>query len=121
MKIALSVDKKDQDAMLDSRFGRAKCFMIYNTENGQTDFVDNTQNLNAAQGAGIQSAQNVAACGVEALICGHTGPKAFNVLSSAGIAVYNCEATYSARDAIEAFKKGTLKEAEGADVDSHWV
>lgn len=121
MKIALSVDRKDPDAMMDSRFGRAKCFMIYDTENGQTDFVDNTQNLNAAQGAGIQSAQNVAACEVEALICGHTGPKAFSVLSSAGISVYNCDAAIPAKEAIESFKKGSLKKAEGADVDSHWV
>ena len=54
--------------------------------------VDNTPNLNATQGAGIQAAESLARLGVETLITGHCGPKAFRVLSAAGIKVFNTDA-----------------------------
>lgn len=120
MTLAITIEGTTLDAKLDSRFGRAARFMIYETESGSFDLIDNTQNLNAEQGAGIQSAQNVAAAGAEALITGHTGPKAFAVLRKAKISVYFSEAC-SVKDAIEAFKKGKLQKAETADVESHWV
>ena len=120
MKLAITVDGDTLDAMLDGRFGRAKHFMIYETDDGTFELLDNTQNLNAAQGAGIQSAQNVAAAGAEALITGHTGPKAFAVLQKAKIAVYSSDIR-PVKEAIDAFKSGKLAKAESADVESHWV
>ena len=92
MKIALSTSGADLNAPLDSRFGRAAKFLIYDTEMTSFTIIDNQQNLNAAQGAGIQSAQTVAANGAQALVTGHCGPKAFRVLSSAGIKVYTTDA-----------------------------
>ncbi len=120
MKIAITVDGMTLDSVLDSRFGRARRFMLYDTEGGTFDLLDNAQNLDAAQGAGIQSAQNVANAGAEALITGHTGPKAFAVLQKAKIAVYHSEVR-PVRDIVNAFKKGELQRAESADVESHWV
>ncbi len=120
MKVAITVDGMTLDSMLDARFGRAARFMIYDTENGTFELLDNTQNLNAAQGAGIQSAQNVANAGVVALITGHTGPKAFSVLQKAEIAVYHSEVR-AVKDIVDAFKKGELQRAESADVESHWA
>jgi predicted Fe-Mo cluster-binding NifX family protein len=119
MKLALSSDGNDLEAMLDSRFGRAKRFVIYDTESGAFEILDNAQNLSAAQGAGIQSAQNIAAAGAQALVTGHTGPKAFSVLQKAQIPVYHCE-PMPLKKAIEAFKQGKLPKAESADVESHW-
>lgn len=120
MKIALTIDGVDLEAKLDSRFGRAARFLLYDTDAGTFELIDNTQNLNAAQGAGIQSAQNVAAAGTEALITGHAGPKAFSVLRKAKIPVYLCDVR-PVKEAIEAFKNGQLPKAENADVESHWV
>jgi len=120
MKIAITVDGETLDSMLDARFGRAVRFMIYDMDSEKFELLDNTQNLNAAQGAGIQSAQNVANAGAKILITGHTGPKAFAVLQKAEIAVYHSEAR-AVKDVIEAFKKGELQKAESADVESHWV
>lgn len=76
MKIALTTSGRDLNAPLDSRFGRAPLFLIYDLDANTFDVVDNQQNLNAAQGAGIQSAQNIARLNVKALITGHCGPKA---------------------------------------------
>ena len=78
------------------------------------------QNLNLPQGAGIQAAQHLVNNEVEGVITGHCGPKAFRVLSAAGIAVYNCDAQ-TVSEAIEQFKSGVLKPAESADVEGHWV
>jgi hypothetical protein len=59
MKIAITTSGIDLDAPVDPRFGRAKSFIIYDTDSGQWSVLDNAQNLNAAQGAGIQAATAV--------------------------------------------------------------
>jgi predicted Fe-Mo cluster-binding NifX family protein len=57
---------------------------------------------------------------VEAVLTGHCGPKAFHVLTAAGVKVYaGVEGTVA--EALEKLKAGSLQEATGADVDSHWV
>jgi len=119
MKIAITTSGNDLTAALDSRFDRAPKFMIYDLETDSFDIVDNNQNLNAAQGAGIQSAQNIARLGAGALITGHCGPKAFRVLQAAGIKIYNTDAATTG-EALKRYKDGKLKEASGADVEGHW-
>ncbi|HOE33574.1 MAG: NifB/NifX family molybdenum-iron cluster-binding protein [Syntrophaceae bacterium] len=120
MKIALTTSGKDLTAPLDGRFGRAPLFLIYDLETKAFEIVDNEQNLNAAQGAGIQSAQNIARQGVKALITGHCGPKAFRVLQAAGIKIYNTN-TATVSEAIDLYSAGKLAEAASADVEGHWV
>jgi len=120
MKIALTTSGSNLNAPLDSRFGRAPKFLIYDMESKNFEVIDNTQNLNAAQGAGIQSAQNIARQGAKALITGHCGPKAFRVLESAGVKIYNTSAA-TVQEAIDLYIAGKLTEAASADVDGHWV
>ena len=83
------------------------------------EVIDNQQNLNAAQGAGIQSAETVIRSGAKALLSGHCGPKAFRVLAAAGVKVYTSDAATVA-EALEQFKAGKLEEAGNADVEGHW-
>jgi predicted Fe-Mo cluster-binding NifX family protein len=120
MKIALTTSGNDLSSPLDSRFGRAPKFLIYDMEANTFEIVDNEQNLNAAQGAGIQSAQTVARLGVKALVTGHCGPKAFVVLKAADIKIYNTPAATVA-EALEQYRSGKLTEAANADVDGHWA
>jgi len=120
MKIAFTSSGKELDSMLDLRFGRAAKFLIYDTETENIEIVSNTQNYNAVQGAGIQSAQNVAETGAEILITGHSGPKAFIVLKAAHIKVYNCP-KMSIKNALEQLKQNKLEEAKDADVEGHWI
>ncbi len=120
MKIALTTAGTSLEDALDSRFGRAPTFLIYDDQADTFELVDNQQNLNAAQGAGIQAAQNVARTGATAVITGHCGPKAFRVLTTAGIAIYNTTAE-TMREALQAFQTGDLKAAGSADVEGHWV
>ena len=120
MKIAVTASGPNLNSPVDPRFGRAACFIIYDTETNTFESVDNTQNLNAAQGAGIQAAETVARQGVQSVITGHCGPKAFRVLSSAGIRIYT-GAAGTVETAIREFSAGTLKEIQSADVGGHWV
>jgi predicted Fe-Mo cluster-binding NifX family protein len=63
---------------LDPRFGRAKYFIVLDTDSGAFSAADNSVNLNPAQGAGIQAGKRVVELGADGLITGHVGPKAFS-------------------------------------------
>lgn len=120
MKAAFTSSGDSLDAGLDPRFGRAQNFLICDTESESFEVVDNQQNLNAAQGAGVQAAENVARTGVECVVTGHCGPKAFRVLTAAGVRVYTSTApTVSA--ALDQLRAGELTPIEGADVEGHWA
>ena len=119
MKIAFTTTGSDLAAAPDSRFGRAPKFLIYDLETDAYVVIDNVQNLNAAQGAGIQSAETIARQGVGALVTGHCGPKAFRVLAAAGVRVYHCDAPTVA-EALDRWRKGKLTESSAPDVEGHW-
>lgn len=120
MKIAVSSTGTSIDSTVDQRFGRAPYFIVYDLENGSYNSVENSQNLNAAQGAGIQSAQNVANSGADVILSGNVGPNAFKTLSAADIEVYLVD-NMSVNDAINAYKNGELKKALNNNVEGHWV
>lgn len=120
MKVAVTSQGEHLESQVDQRFGRCSWFVVADTETGEYRALSNVQNLNAAQGAGIQAAQTASRQGVEAVITGHCGPKAFRTLSAANIKVFT-GAGGTVQEAIESFKKGSLQEAEGADVEGHWV
>ncbi|MBW7863518.1 MAG: NifB/NifX family molybdenum-iron cluster-binding protein [Candidatus Hydrogenedentes bacterium] len=120
MKIIVSASGNSPDALVDPRFGRAAWFILIDSETGAFQAHENTQNLNAAQGAGIQAAQTVSRLGADIVITGHCGPKAFKTLSAAGVKVF-LSADGSVTEAVEAFKSGTLVPADAPDVEGHWA
>lgn len=119
MKICVTSQGLDLESQVDPRFGRAAMFLLVDTDTGKFEVIDNKQNLQAAQGAGIQTAQNVAETGAKAILTGHCGPKAFSVLTAAGIEIF-VGVTGSVEQAIEAWKSGKLEKASNADVEAHW-
>lgn len=120
MKVAVTSMGQDLKSKVDARFGRAKWFIVADTETNQIQVINNEQNLNASQGAGIQTAENISKQGVTAVITGNCGPKAFKTLGAAGIQIY-CSAEGTVAEALEKFKDGKLKQANGANVEGHWV
>ncbi len=120
MKVAFTTSGETLDAPMDRRFGRAPKFLVYDTSAGNFEIVDNVQNLNAPQGAGIQAAQAVSRSGASSLVTGHCGPKAFKVLQAAGVAIYTTDAPTVA-EALDRFRAGSLSRAQSADVEGHWV
>ena len=120
MRVAIAPTGKDLDANLDPRFGRAAYFIILDSETGDVKAVENSQNLNSPQGAGIQAGKAMADQRIDALITGHCGPKAFKVLQNAGVKIIT-GAGGRVADAIDQFKKGELEIAYEADVEGHWI
>jgi predicted DNA-binding protein (UPF0251 family)/predicted Fe-Mo cluster-binding NifX family protein len=119
VNIAITSTDGSLDGMVYERFGRSKKIIIFNRKTGSFDVVDNTANMNTPQGAGIQTAQNVATTGVQALISGHVGPNAFSVLQAAGIEAYSAS-NMTVKEALAKLDEGTLTKLAGADVEGHW-
>ena len=119
MVIAISAQGNDLQGQVDPRFGRAKHFLLVDTKTMGFEVVRNEQNLNLPQGAGIQAAQVVTNHQAEVVITGNCGPKAFKTLEAAGIKVV-IGVSGSIEDAIQAYLKGELRPATGANVEGHW-
>ncbi len=120
VRVAITSQGQSLESRLDRRFGRAAFFVVANTKTDEFTVHDNTQNLNAAQGAGIQAGSNVAGLNVEALITGNVGPKAYAVLKAAGIRIYLAPGGTVA-ESLQRFKDGLLEERLSANVDGHWI
>ena len=110
MKLAISSSEKNLDSQIDLRFGRAKGFIIYDLENDYFEFIDNVQNLEATQGAGIQAATGVVNEKVEVVLSPSLGPKATDVLKSAGVKSYLIvEKGIPLIEVLKSYKDGKLK------------
>lgn len=120
MRVAVSSSGNTLESDLDPRFGRASYFLIVDTETFNFEVKPNDQNMNLPQGAGIQAGKTVADCGVDVLITGNCGPKAYNVLQAAGIKVVT-GIKGSVKEVVEQFKSSDPKYLEGPNVDGHWV
>ncbi|MBF0303207.1 MAG: NifB/NifX family molybdenum-iron cluster-binding protein [Desulfamplus sp.] len=120
MKAAVSSSGKTLESELDPRFGRASYFLIVDTETFDFEVKQNDQNMNLPQGAGIQAGKIVADCGVEVLITGNCGPKAYNVLDAVGIKVVT-GTNGTVREVVEKFKNNALQYSQGPNVEGHWV
>jgi len=113
MKVAVSTNGRDLDATINERFGRCPYFLMVETE-GMTVEVLANNNADLSSGAGIQAASLVASNGAQAVITGNCGPKAMQVFAEAGIQVVLNQRGI-VRDAVEAFKKGSLPAATRAN------
>ena len=120
MKVAVTAKQPALDSEIDPRFGRARCFVLMDTETGEFTTHDNHVNANAAQGAGIQAGRTVIELGAGALITGHIGPKAFDTLRAGGVRVYS-GVSGTVEEAVRTLKLGGLEAVEKADVEGHWA
>ena len=119
MKVAVTAQGPNLASQVDPRFGRAEYFLLVDTETSEFTVHDNAQNLSAAQGAGIQSGQNVVQLGAEAVITGNLGPNAFATLQAGNVRAY-IGASGTVQEAVEQFRRGRLQAVEGANVEGHW-
>ncbi|RJR39601.1 MAG: dinitrogenase iron-molybdenum cofactor biosynthesis protein [Deltaproteobacteria bacterium] len=120
MKIVLSASGPDLEAQVEPRFGRAPYFLMVDTETMACEALTNGQNLQAAQGAGIQAAAMITRQRPAAVLTGHCGPKAFNTLLAAGIGVI-LGMKGPVREAVQKYQAGKLAPARVPDVASHWM
>ncbi len=114
MKIVVSAKGDTPESEVDPRFGRAAWFLVFDTEGGTWQAVNNASAISAAHGAGIVSAEAVCRLGAGAVISGHVGPKAFAVLAAGGVKVYQ-GAERIVQVAVEDFQGGRLSEMDNSN------
>jgi len=119
MRIAVTAQGPGIEATVDPRFGRTRYFVLVDTQNDSVTNVDNTVNVEAAQGAGIQAGRKIVELGAEVVLTGHVGPKAFDTLRAGGVRVFS-GVTGTVADAVAAFQAGRLPATEAPDVQGHW-
>ena len=119
MKIAVTSKGQSLSSDIDPRFGRAPFILIVDTETMDFEAVDNSTNVNAFKGAGIQAATMVADKGAEVLLTGYCGPNAFKTVSAAGMKVVN-DISGTVEDVVARFTAGDVVYSDAANTDGHW-
>lgn len=108
MKLALSTQGRDANSPMDLRFGRARFFRIVDSETGRATVLDSAAVAESGQGAGIQAVQALARSGVQAVLTGQVGPKAWAALRAARIEVYPV-GSGSAEEILQSFFDGRFR------------
>lgn len=111
MKIGIPTRGNDLSAEVEQRFGRCPRFLIVDSGTMEFQVVDNSA-FTMGGGAGVRAAQQVVDEGVEAVIAGEVGPKAFEVLERAHVKVY-ARVTGTARNAVEMVTSEMAKDVDG--------
>lgn len=111
-RIAVSSEEPHLDARVDPRFGRAAGFVVVDPQTMDFEYIDNGGSQIMPQGAGIQAAEIVARAGVDIVLTGFVGPKAFQALSAAGIAVGQKVDGCTVREAVIRFTDGLITMAD---------
>lgn len=112
MKVVITSTGSTMEDEVDPQFGRCRTFLVADTEKDEVQAISNEAAIQGG-GAGIQAAQRVADLAPGAVITGQLGPNSARVFQTAGIPVY-VGASGSARQALEAFKAGRLKQFQEA-------
>lgn len=98
MKVCITSQGSSLDSQVDERFGRAKYFIIYDTESKKSTPIENN-NISGDSGVGIQSAQLMVDNEIKLVVTGHVGPKASAALNAANIEI-KTNASGSIKDVI---------------------
>ncbi len=118
MKIAVTAKSQRLDeAEVDPRFGRSSYFVIHDSDDESKEFVQNSA-ADASHGAGVKAVQALTDRGVDVLITGRVGPKAFEGLKKADIDVYLTEDS-TVENSLEAFFNGELSQANAPTNGRH--
>ena len=88
---------------MDEKFGRARFFIVYDTETQSYTVVENP-GCGVASGAGPTAVQLVRDQGAQVVLAKHIGPKARDVMLASGIEFYDLFAP-TVKEAIESFLK----------------
>ena len=116
MIICLTTKGRDLDAAMDTTFGRAAFFLFVDA--GEMKVVNVEENQPSAHGAGVQAAQIVARNNANVLLTAHVGPNAYGGLAAANVEIFT-GATGTVRQAIDAYRAGSLQQAASATSPGH--
>jgi len=119
MKIAITAKEAGLSSLVDPRFGRAAYIIVVDTDSMAYESIDNQRNVSTLKGAGIQAATMLADLGVEVLMTGYCGPKAFQTLQAAEIKLVS-DVTGTVADAVHLFRSGPISYTTTPNAEAHW-
>ena len=117
MKVAVASTGADVHSQVSDRFGRARWFVIVDSDTGETTALEG-RGYQAAHGAGVSTAQMLIDQGAGAVVAEMFGPNAVTTLKSAGVRMYEARGM-TVNQAVSAFTEGSLPEAQ-ATVRGGW-
>lgn len=110
MQVCISANSEYPDAQMDAKFGRCQYLLFIDTDTMKVESFPNAYK-DAQSGAGTQVAQEVISRNPDALITGHVGPHAAELLKSSRIPVYSAEEV-TVRTAIDDLLNDRLKQQD---------
>ena len=107
MKIILPVNEKSMKVNVNSSFGRANYFLLYNSKTKEQLYLENIAQFSSG-GAGIKAAQIIVDSGANVVLTERCGENAANVLKKAGVALYQVNENTKVEKAINDFLQDKL-------------
>ena len=104
MKIALMSMGNSKDSLIGNKFGRAPYIIIYNTDTNLYESIENSGEQ-SKHGAGTETAELIIENGVDLLLTGEIGVKAYSVLTKAHISIKLVTSKLTVKSAIKQFSK----------------
>jgi len=104
MKVMIMVkENAGLDSRLDSRFGRAAYFLVYDTEKEKVLSIDENTFKNEDSGVGIKTGAFVIEKGCRAVVGAHTGPKISEILREANVTMI-AETEGTVKEVLDRYK-----------------
>ncbi len=112
MKILVSSKGKDENSLMDPRFGRCEFFYIYDSEKNDFNIIEN-KGFVSNEGAGVAAASQVIDEDVNVVITGSIGPNVFKLFKKCEIKMYKGN-NKSVKDLIFDFQNEKLEEIQSS-------
>ena len=111
-RVAITVTRQGEgmQALMDSRFGRAEAFLVVDRETGKVVETIENASVAASHGAGTAAANTMRSGGIQVVISGRFGPKAFDALRTLGIETWVAPPGITAGEALRMLEDGGLEQ-----------
>ncbi len=109
MKVCVPAEGKTPDSRIGEHFGKVPYYLIFDLDSGEMKALSNM-----GDHENLYPPEIIKHEGADVLLCAGIGRRALKMFEDFGIKVYTC-ARGTAKDAVQMFKKGVLKEAEEKD------
>lgn len=117
MKIVITASGKEQNSLTNQHFGRCPYFVFYDAQCEDWIFEPNPA-AEETSGAGIKAAQYILDKGAEVILTGEVGPKAWQVLESSQVKVYQVPEV-SLLEALNIYKEGKAQILNNPTTTAH--
>lgn len=104
MKVAISSAGYSPEALVDSRFGRCACFVVYDTESGQRSFESNPYRT-TGEDAALKAARMLLSSGVKRVYAGQFGIRVEEFFQKKGVQMVVLTRPFVVADILMMFEK----------------